>query len=185
MLLDDPQDPSGKRLFQVELPNVLPGVATSAEEAEQLTQLWDVLLGWQRWTVKCGCSVCIRAHAHIRTNTMLLCTVHMYCMYTYSVHNTYVYTQYICTNVCIHSTYAHTYKYHVTLYSTYVLYVYIQWTLTYPDFTYPAARIIRTPNFPGIAICTLVVSFLALVVYNNRCTCVLSQQKNGYPRREA
>ena len=35
----------------------------------------------------------------------------------------------------------------------------IQWTLIYPDFTYPAAWIIRTPNFPGIAICTFI--FLA------------------------
>ena len=32
----------------------------------------------------------------------------------------------------------------------------VQWTLIYPDFTYPAARIIQTPNFPGIAICMLV-----------------------------
>ena len=60
-----------------------------------------------------------------------------------------------------------------------LIYKHIQWTLIYPDFTYPVARIIQTPNIPGIV--HLHVSFLALVVYNNRCTCVLSQQKMATP----
>ena len=58
---------------------------------------------------------------------------------------------YVHTYVCISSKYMCTSRY-VIYYLTllYCMYhMYIQWTLIYPDFFYPEARIIRTPNFQG------------------------------------
>ena len=49
----------------------------------------------------------------------------------------------------------------------------VQWTLIYP-----AARIIRTPNFPGIAICMLVFWPWWYTIIGAQ-ACLVS--KNGYP----
>ena len=43
MFLDDPEHTSGKGLLHVHFSDVLPSVATSTEEANELSQLWNIL----------------------------------------------------------------------------------------------------------------------------------------------